>query len=356
MKAFKKLLFIIPFLAGLLVLTLAAGLLLATLFDYRPPESVQPDLNKPTGSLKIDETTLTLITWNIGYAGLGKEMDFFYDGGRQVRPSKEFSKNYLDKIKTFLYHNNSLDFILLQEADRASKRSYGSDQARLISEALPKFNYTFVKNYDVPFVPLPVLNPMGKVFSGLMTLSKYDPLGYKRIQFPGNYSWPKNLFMLDRCFLIQRFMVSENKMLTLINTHNSAFDDGSLRQKQMEILKSYVLREYEKGNYVIVGGDWNQNPPGFNPELISAGDAGTKNDLGNIPDDFMPGGWQWAYDDKIPTNRFVDQIYVHESTPVTIIDFFLLSPNLHIETIKTINLGFDASDHNPVIIKVNLNE
>lgn len=356
MKTLNKLLFIIPFLAGLLVVMLATGLLLATLFDYRPTDSKQLDLNKPTGKIKVDKTSLTLMIWNIGYAGLGKEMDFFYDGGKQVRPSKERSFGYLEKTKTFLFENDTIDFILLQEVDRDSKRSYGYDQARLVSETLPYYNYTFAKNYDVPFVPVPVTNPMGKVFSGLMTLSKYDPLSFKRIQFPGNYSWPKSLFMLDRCFVIQQFMVADNKILTLINTHNSAFDDGTLRQMQMEMLKSFALSEHQKGNYVIIGGDWNQNPPGFDPEMISTGDVGTKNDLGNIPDDFMPFDWQWVYDKKVPTNRKADQLYMHGTTPVTTIDFFLVSPNLSINMIKAINLGFNVSDHNPVIMKVILEQ
>ena len=32
--------------------------------------------------------TLTLVSWNIGYAGLGDNMDFFYDGGRRVRDTR----------------------------------------------------------------------------------------------------------------------------------------------------------------------------------------------------------------------------------------------------------------------------
>ena len=36
--------------------------------------------------------TLTLVSWNIGYAGLGDNMDFFYDGGRRVRDTDVYKR------------------------------------------------------------------------------------------------------------------------------------------------------------------------------------------------------------------------------------------------------------------------
>ena len=66
--------------------------------------------------------------------------------------------------------------------------------------------------------------------------------------------------MLDRCFLLSRLALPDGKELVLINTHNEAFDDGSQRNQQMAVLKELMLKEYEKGNYVITGGDWNLNP------------------------------------------------------------------------------------------------
>lgn len=35
---------------------------------------------------------------NIGYAGLGDNMDFFYDGGRRVRDSRERTARNLKEI------------------------------------------------------------------------------------------------------------------------------------------------------------------------------------------------------------------------------------------------------------------
>jgi exonuclease III len=42
------------------------------------------------------------------------------------------------------------------------------------------------------------------------------------------------------------------------------------------------------------------------------------------------------------------------TTTTTVIDFFLLSPNVESISVKCINLSFENSDHNPVLIKIKL--
>jgi endonuclease/exonuclease/phosphatase family metal-dependent hydrolase len=139
----------------------------------------------------------------------------------------------------------------------------------------------------------------------------------------------------------------------LINTHNEAFDDGSQRREQMAVLRETMIREYLKGNYVITGGDWNLNPLGFDPGTLRTGDMGRSVEP-RIDPDFLPEGWQWAYDPEVPTNRNVDQIYQRGKTPVTIIDFFVISPNVTLLEIKTEDLGFQWADHQPVRMKIRL--
>ena len=74
--------------------------------------------------------------------------------------------------------------------------------------------------------------------------------------------------MLDRCFVVSRFNLSNGKDLVLMNTHNSAYDaGGKLRDAEMPIIRDLMIEEYEKGNYVVAGGDWNQNPPGYDFNL-----------------------------------------------------------------------------------------
>jgi endonuclease/exonuclease/phosphatase family metal-dependent hydrolase len=351
-KVFKT---ILKSLGGLLLLSIAFVLVaavLATLIDYSPPEM---EILNPQGKAdkkQISKDQVSLMSWNIGYGGLGSKMDFFYDGGNKVRPTRKYYNEYFVGIESFLQENDSIDFLLLQEVDQKSHRSYRDNQEERIKQLFPGHQSVFAKNYNVPFVPVPVNNPMGKVVSGLMNLSKYEAMTSERISFPGNYAWPKSIFMLDRCFIIQRFVVKGEKVLTMINTHNSAFDDGGLRKEQFKMLREIAKAEYAKGHYVIIGGDWNQNPPGFYPGKINNGDTASKNDLPNVADNFMPSSWIWYYDPAVPTNRDVSQPYQKGQTSTTILDYFLLSPNLNPKRIKTIDLGFEFSDHNPVVMEV----
>jgi endonuclease/exonuclease/phosphatase family metal-dependent hydrolase len=346
-------------LGGLILLSIVfviVASILATFSNYTPPAK---EILIPVGTpatKQITENRIRLMSWNIGYAGLGRQMDFFYDGGNQVRPAHGYYNECFAGIETFLLKSGNIDFMLLQEVDKKARRSFKNNQVEKISSLFPDHQSVFAKNYDVLFVPVPVNNPMGKVVAGMMNLSKSEAVTNERISFPGNYSWPKSIFLLDRCFIIQRFVVNDENVLTLINTHNSAFDDGSLRKQQFDLLRETALEEFAKGHYVIIGGDWNQNPPGFNPEQIQNGDVPGKNDLPNVPDDFMPPGWKWAFDPSVPTNRDVSEPYKKGKTSATILDYFLISPNLQLLNVKTIDLAFKDSDHNPVVMDVRFGE
>jgi len=343
-----KLVFLIAVLAGLVLLILIAY---ATFTDYKPDEkTVVFESNDPT--VIQAEAELTFMIWNIGYCGLSADMDFFYDGGKQVRTSEKNVRQNLEETTRFLDEKQSFDFILLQEVDRDSGRSYHLDEFDSISELLKKFQACFGTNYDVKFVPMPITSPLGKVFSGLATFSKQVPKSCVRYSFPGNYKWPKGLFMLDRCFLVNRYAVSDGKELLVINTHNSAYDDGSLRKGQMDYLKAFLTDEYGKGNYIIVGGDWNQCAPGFSPGFD--GKNFDTNDYSLIDGDYLPLDWTWLYDNKTPSNRRLMIPYDTEKSLVTVIDYYLLSPNIKGVFKQTVNLDFQHSDHQPVLAKIKL--
>ncbi len=68
--------------------------------------------------------------------------------------------------------------------------------------------------------------------------------------------------------------------------------------------------------------------------------------------DWRPGEWELVYDPKVPTNRSVDSPYIEGKSFITIIDGFLVSPNVDVMKIKGIDHEFKDSDHNSVIIKL----
>ena len=346
-KVFKIILGII----SILVLSFVSLVGYATLSDYKPALTSLVFDNKDAQKI-AGQKQFSLMIWNIGYAGLSKDMDFFYDGGRQVRTDRKNVENNITAIENYIAQQKDIDFFLFQEVDKNSKRSYSIDEYSKIANLFPEFYSGFGKNYDVFFVPVPPTDPLGGVLSGLQTLSRFEPISIVRHSFPGNYAWPQGLFMLDRCFLVSRYKLDDTKKeLVMINTHNSAYDDGTLRNNQMAYLRDFLNSEYEKGNYVIVGGDWNQCPPKFNPDFSD--NLMDNDNRMDIKDDYLE-GWTWAYDSKIPTNRRLVIPYDKNRTLTTVIDFFLLSPNIEILKVQGIHLGFEHSDHHPVKLKIKL--
>jgi endonuclease/exonuclease/phosphatase family metal-dependent hydrolase len=339
--------------AGLFLLAVTGFLLFLTFTRYHPAPAEIIEIKGEAGKSVLDYGTFTLMSWNIGYAGLGKEMDFFYEGGKRVKPDPDEFQKYLHGVIRTIGANDTVDFILIQEADINSKRSCFTDESMEIAGILKDHCFAFAKNYDCRYVPVPLYEPMGKVVSGILSFSRFQPVSATRIDFGTSFSWPKRLVFLKRCFLVMRFRLQYGNELVLINTHNSVFDEeGELRKKELKKLNDFMSIEYRKGNFVVAGGDWNQNPRGSDMENIHTGDRVKEIALPFNSEIFD--GWQFVFDARQPTNRDVDMNYQKGITKTTIIDFFVVSPNVTVESVNTIKTGFENADHQPVIMKIKL--
>lgn len=347
----KKLRFI-GFILLAAVIIFTGFILYSTLTWYNPPQELILTENTLPDTIHCD-STLSIMSWNIGYAGLGNNMDFFYDSGKKVRDTRERTKINLDSINHFLKKNTSHTFILIQEVDLHSKRSYFINEMDVLLNQTA-YHSAIAPNYVVGFVPIPPGSPMGQVNSGVMNFSKYLPLNSTRYGYPGMFGWPNRLFNLRRCMLVNRYPTSNGKELILINTHMSAFDNGSLKKQEMQYLKVFALAEYAKGNYVVIGGDWNQSPPNF--PLTQFGENFQVNffKLTNIDSEFMPNIWKWVFDPQSPTNRYLNEPYTSGKTFKCVIDLFLVSPNVDVKQSKTFDLNFRYSDHNPITMSFRL--
>ena len=352
MKRFLKVLLIL-----VLVIVLAAAGLIGwlSIAEYKP-EAVEElalttrDENSP--SLPQGES-VTVLSWNIGYAGLGSNADFFMDGGENVKSSdRERVESNLQDIRELLYGESAPDLILLQEVDVNSSRTYSIDQ----SACLTAGNAAHALNYSCPFVPFP-LPPIGKVNSGVFTTTDYAIDRAERISLPCPFSWPVSTANLKRCLLVSYLPIEgSDRQLVLVNLHLEAYDDGEGKIAQTRQLNDFIQSEYEKGNYVIAGGDFNQIFPGSlavysntHPELWEPG---------VLTEDMLPEGWSYAYDLSVPSCRLLNQPYDPADTENTqhyVIDGFILSPNVTLESVETLDQGFIASDHNPVLLRVTLN-
>ncbi len=356
MKSTRRIaLVVIIWIAAIILAVIVAFLCYATIYDFRPPATTKLQITgNGSVSLVPADSSITIISWNIGHCGLGKEMDYFFEGGKMVRPSKDRYKSYREGLIYQLTTLDRPDFILLQEVDSSSKRTYWDNQVSRIEASFSNYSAAFALNHNVIFFPLPLFSPLGKVSAGQLTLSKWSPADTEHHSMSSSYGWPKKLFMPYRCFILSRFNVSNGKQLVLINLHSSDFSNGVGKlADELSKLKLVMGQEYLKGNYVIVGGDWNQNPLPYDSASIKAGYKAYTINPG-IPSDIIPQNWQWAFDPSLPTYRNVDKPYQKTITPVTTIDFFVLSPNIELRATKTIETGFSYSDHQPIGIAIKL--
>lgn len=358
----KALRFLALFLA-IAALYIGAVLVYGSYGDWQPPAVSPLDAYQVSEKNPIQDSILSFVTWNLGYGGLGEESDFFYDhgnmlfsGGHMVRSPREYVEKNIAGDTLFVKTTRS-DFFLFQEVDFSARRSYFINQFDEIGEELPGYAAFFAPNYKVSRVPIPLLEPWnayGKVLSGLATYSRFQPYESVRLQLPGAYPWPTRIFQLDRCVALHRYQVANGKELVVMNVHNSAYDaDGSLKRQQMAFLRELFLEEYGKGNYVVVGGDWNQCPPYFRFDGFMPGNTQGYTQI-NIDPDFLPSGWQWVYDPTIPTNRKTRTPYQPGQSFITLIDFFLISPNVRARSVKCLDQQFRFSDHQPVWMEVEL--
>ncbi len=76
-----------------------------------------------------------------------------------------------------------------------------------------------------------------------------------------------------------------------------------------------------------------------------------------LDENLLPEGWTLAYDLATPTCRLLNQPYNPADTVGTqyyVIDGLILSPNVALNRVETVDAAFANSDHNPVRIEVSL--
>ena len=352
MKKFLKILLIL-----VLALVIAVGGLLGwlTATEYSPAAVEEADVVRAGDVESVKEgETLKVLSWNVGYAGLGKGEDFFMDGGTRSKPdSRETVLRYLGGISASIEEIDP-DLVLLQEVDSNSGRTYSIDERGYLGGGMSCESYAL--NYSCPFVPVPV-PPIGKVNSGLYTMT--DDLQIARAErhsLPCPFSWPLRIANLKRCLLVSHLPVEgSDKELVLVNLHLEAYDDGEGKIAQTNQLRQCITAEYEKGNYVIAGGDFNQVFPG---SLEVYPNTHPENwEPGVLDENLLPEGWTLAYDLSTPTCRLLNQPYNPADTAGTqyyVIDGLILSPNVALNSVQNVDAGFANSDHNPVRIEVSL--
>lgn len=299
----------------------------------------------------------TALSYNIGFGAYTPDFTFFMDGGTQSWASSKESVIDCTDGDIGLLRDKKVDFALLQEVDTDSTRSYHVDQSQMIRDAFDGCSSAFAVNYHSAFLFWPLLQPHGASNSGLLTISDVQISSALRRSLPISRGLKKFLD-LDRCYSISRIPVSNGRELVIINVHLSAYGtDAEIQKGQLDMLSADMRAEYEKGNYVICGGDFNHDFLGNSKEIFNKTVGEQYQWAAPFPDELLPEHFSKATDYAsgvtVPSCRNCDKPYGPDCFVVTV-DGFIVSDNIDVTFVDVLDMQFRYSDHNPVMLRFKL--
>lgn len=365
-KITKRIGIVIAALILLLVLAVGSYVLYMTLQYSRIADNETLAVANPQSENLSLEKSYTALTYNIGFGAYNHDFSFFMDSGKMKDGTPVSGKNARAQSKSIVMDNTTgalnavkketPDFILLQEVDTDATRSFHLNQVDAALATFPDYASTFASNFHSAFLAYPFHEPHGSVEAGLLTLSRYNIASAVRRSYPVDNSFPTKFFDLDRCFSMQRFAVDKtDKELVLINSHMSAYDKGgTVREQQLLLLNTLLADERAKGNYVIVGGDFNHALCGT--ETAFASEQEIPAWVFTLQDSQLAEGFSIVKAENVtavPTCRSTDMPYQKGINYTSVLDGFIISDNVK-AIAKNIDLDFLYSDHNPVLLQFEL--
>ena len=320
-------------------------------------QSIGTEGNAQTAA-KPDEE-YTIVTYNAGFGAYTADFTFFMDEGKESRArSAESVKTCINEIGEHAL-SFSPDLVLFQEVDTDSTRSYHINEAEMLTDTFNSagnFDRVFAQNYHSAYLMYPLSKPHGASNSGLLTFSRFKIASSLRRSLP-IATGVKKVLDLDRCYCISRIPVENGKELVLINTHLSAYGtDAAQGNAQLEMLFQDMKAEYEKGNYVICGGDFNHDFTTTSKEYFNPGTDKTYSWCHPFPDEIIPEGFYKCTDyteGMVSSSRYTNIPYCADSFTV-ILDGYIVSENVSCEYVQNIDTGYEYTDHNPVVMKFKL--
>jgi len=330
----------------------------------RLPDNLELSVDVPAerdetaqGKVSCGET-YSIATYNIGFGAYTPQFSFFMDGGESsVAESKESVIATVDGAAAYVSEKLAPDFMFWQEVDTDSTRSYHVNQYDMLRERYADYDFVYAQNYDSAFLFYPVTQPHGKSRAGLVTMSRFPVESALRRSFPISTSFSKFLD-LDRCYSIVKIPVEGGRYLCIINLHMSAYGNSdAIRQGQVSMLCADMQEEYEAGNYVICGGD-------FNHDLKALEDDGGERESWAypFPREELPEGFHFCLDDFAPEEREgmhdsarnADEPYNKETTYTVTLDGFIISDNVECLLYENVDTQYSYSDHDPVYMEFRL--
>lgn len=287
---------------------------------------------------------LTVFNWNIGYAGLGRESEFIADGGNSLlAPSRAAVDKNLAGISRVL-STATADVFTLQEVAETSFLNYWRPVWTRIVESLPGKATVWYSDVRSVWMPWPA-----KLDHGMATLLSLRASEARLVALPLEPGFWFGLLRKQYALLVTHIPIAgDSRNWVVVNLHLAAFDiGGETRRRQLRAVTDFAVGEYRKGNLVVLAGDWNMVLGGKSFDHRT--DQKFLDWVHSVPSDAAPDGWRFVFDPNTPTVRTLHKPYLPNDNFVTIIDGFLISPNIEVEAVTTYDLGFENSDHNPVL-------
>ena len=365
-KIIQRILFGILGLLAISVIILGGYFIYLQSHYYRISDHQALKIHHPQTKKLTTKHDYTLSTYNIGFGAYSPDFTFFMDKNQMLDGKKTQGTSGKAKNKQTVLQNThgvidvmqqlNSDFMFFQEADVDSSRSYHVNQVQKISQSFSNYANVFANNFHSVFLAYPLNDPHGSVQSGLLTLSRYNIQSAVRRKYPVSQQLISKFFDLDRCFMMLRLPVKNGKSLVLINSHMSAYDKGGkMRAAQLKLLNSVMKKEYQAGNYVIVGGDFNH---ALGKEMLThfSGQQKIPDWVSVLTNNDLTSGIhfvQASNNQSVATCRGTDIAYTPGKTYQTVVDGFLVSDNVK-ATAKNIETDYAYSDHNPVKLTFSL--
>lgn len=361
-KALKKIIIFI------LALFLSMGLIIAGYVSYvflsykRIPDNqtliVEQAAEQTSNSVLKTGTSYKALTYNIGFGAYLPTYSFFMDGGiSSWGDSKESVINTVEKAGA-LSLSLKPDFALLQEIDLDGTRSYHVDQYEILKKIFTNYSSTFAVNYDSPFLLYPLSQPHGKNKAGLATFSQFPISSSIRRSLPISNSWTR-VMDLDRCYSVSRLKVENGKELVIFNIHLSAYGNSDeIRQGQIGMLAADMKKEYEMGNYVLCGGDFNHDLKADENDKSLRQSWAYPFPRASLPEHFSFCLDKLSKEEREKlwnSARNADIPFTEGKSYTVTLDGFIISDNIKCLSYTNQNTGYSFSDHEPVVMTFELN-
>ena len=316
-----------------------------------------PRSGKDTGSVTTGQI-YSAMSYNIGFGAYLPDYSFFMDGGDSSWAKSQESVYEALNIAAKNITDKDPDFVLLQEVDYDSTRSYHVNQYNFMKNRLWNYESAMAIDYDSAFLMYPFYKPHGKSISSLGLFSKYEISSSVRRKLPISTGFSK-LLDLDRCYSVSRIPVDNGKELVIFTVHLSAYGGSDeIRSAQTGMLTDNMQEEYDKGNYVICGGDFNHD--------LKADEADTSECESwayPFPRSVLSENFSFAMDFLTENEREnlwnsarnADIAYDPDESYTVTLDGFIISDNITLCSYENIETGYSASDHDPVYMTFMLN-